>query len=114
MMFVVGNSLFYPIKQLKAWGMLNQTWYRSSTTGELRVCDLTELRHAADLLCGAKLSSSHSFVNTNLGGETLVSLDQFNFDFCYKAVYADTLLSSINATPGVVQVRSIEKNKCWQ
>lgn len=102
-MFVVGNSLFFPIQGLKAWGILEESYYQSRITGEVRRCDLTKLREAGEALCSFELTSKHSFINPKQNNEVI--LEEHTFDYCYKAVYADVLLESINVMKGTVQVR---------
>lgn len=99
----MGGSLFYPIKTLKDWGFLIPAWYKSKISGDVRRCDLTRLEESAETLCSITLTPRHSFIHPVTNTE--VDLSDRNFDYCFKAVYADALLKSIKAKPGIVQVR---------
>lgn len=107
-LYVVGNSLVFPILQLKEWKML-RTAYHEVGPNDTRRCDFTHLEDAARLLCSLKLSKSHSFVNPIT--QKTITLDSRNSDYCYKSVYAIALLYAINVKKGDVQVQFEAKIK---
>lgn len=104
-MYVVGNSLVFPIYQLKEWRMLRTAYYQISPN-ETRRCDFTHLKDAARLLCSLELDASHSFLNPIT--QKLITLNTHTYDYCYKSVYALALLDSINVQKGDVQVQDAQ------
>ncbi|XP_053990763.1 putative nucleoside-triphosphatase [Hylaeus volcanicus] len=101
-LYVIGNSLNIPISKLKKWKMLESAYYNAGS-GIMKRCDLTYLENASRLLCGMELDKSHKFINP----VTLepIQIDQENYDYCYRSVYALALFQSLNVKKGDVQVQ---------
>jgi hypothetical protein len=81
--------------------MFDSAYYNASS-GVIKRCDLTHLANASRLLCGMELNENHTFINP----VTLepIQIDQENYDYCYRSVYAGALLESLNVKKGDIQV----------